>query len=108
MRQVGGGCLWELMEGRREEDEMTGEEAAVNTLSLEGRGTGTVSRGLAGAPSLALQTLAFISGQKGQWEVGQPCSTQLEVMSILKKRMGHFRHFRIVILQHMLGAVSQK
>lgn len=77
--------LWEPMEGRREEGEMKGEEeAAVNTLSPEGRGTGTVSGGLAGAPSLALQTLAFISGQKVQEEEGRPCVTlspQLDVMS---------------------------
>lgn len=47
-------------------DEGGGGGRCQHTLSPDGRGTGTVSGGLAGAPSLALQTLAFISGQKVQ------------------------------------------
>lgn len=59
---------------------------------LRARGTGTVSGGLAGAPSLALETLAgiFFRGPKSRRELGQLCSApipQLDTVSVLTQNI---------------------
>lgn len=60
---------------------------------LRVRGTGTVSGGLAGAPSLALETLGgiFFRGPKSRRELGQLCSTpipQLDILPVLTQNIG--------------------
>lgn len=60
---------------------------------LRVRGTGTVSGGLAGAPSLALETLGgifFFGGPKSRRELGQLCSApipQLDTVSVLTQNI---------------------
>lgn len=70
MRQVGGGAVGGvgggMMEGRYEE----WWRLLSTRCRLRVRGTGTVSRGLTGAPSLAQQPLAFIFTAKKQVGTG--------------------------------------
>lgn len=71
-------------------------EAVLSThRRLRVRGTGTVSGGLAGAPSLALEILGgifffFFRGPKSRRELGQLCSTpipQLDIVSVLTQNI---------------------
>lgn len=55
------GVLWEPMEGWMEEGQIGGRRRLLSaSCRLRVTGTGTVGRGLAGVPSLALKTLAFL------------------------------------------------